>query len=84
VSSDDLQLIGVQLPALKPGLFFMGSLASNNGAGEVFGDGLLCASGVLQRLEVQLSDANGDVRSTQLIASNLGAQIGATNYMQLW
>jgi hypothetical protein len=44
-----------------PGLFFQGTLRLNGGAGAVFGDGLLCATGSITRLKVVMA-AGGEGR----------------------
>jgi hypothetical protein len=47
-------------PGPSPALVFVGIQALALGAGTTFGDGLRCAGGVIQRLEVKILDANGN------------------------
>ncbi len=49
ISSDDLILLGSQMPN-SSALYFQGTLQVNGGLGTVFGDGLRCAGGTLIRL----------------------------------
>jgi Tol biopolymer transport system component len=54
VSSDTLVLRGEGLPASYI-VYFQGTLQVNGGAGNVFGDGLLCTGGSIVRLGTKLS-----------------------------
>lgn len=51
LGSDAVVLAATGVPN-GPGLFFQGTQRTNGGAGAVFGDGLICASGVITRLKV--------------------------------
>ena len=57
IASDTVDLQAEQMPN-GPALYFQGSARVNNGAGMVFGDGLLCAGGALVRLGVKFN-SNG-------------------------
>jgi Tol biopolymer transport system component len=57
VSSDTFVLRGEGLPASYI-VYFQGTIQANGGAGNVFGDGLLCAGGSIVRLGTKLSTGN--------------------------
>lgn len=84
VANDDLVLSGSQLPPGVPSLFFQGTIRVNGGDGSVFGDGLLCAGGAIQRMQIVTVDGGGNAATTVPIASTFGATAGTTNTMQLW
>ncbi len=84
VAAGDLVLTASDLPAGVPGLFFQGVATVNGGSGSLFGDGLRCAGGQVTRLEVAVSDGNGDVSSTTNVALAGGASSGTTLQYQLW
>jgi hypothetical protein len=56
VQNDSFTLVSLGT-ASAPILFFQGTLQQNGGLGSVFGDGLVCASGVLMRLGITFSSA---------------------------
>lgn len=82
ISGDDLVLLGSQLPANKPGLFFQGP--NQVASGNLFGDGLLCVGGAIQRMQTIFSDGGGNSTTSVPIASTYGASVGSTVYFQLW
>ena len=84
VSLDDLVLSGTQLPPGVPSLFFQGTIQVNGGAGALFGDGLLCAGGSIDRMQIVTVDGSGNAATTIPIASTFGAVPSTTNTMQLW
>lgn len=53
LSNDTLRFVCMQLPPNGTALFFQGTQIANNFAGIVFGDGLRCAAGSIQRLAVK-------------------------------
>ena len=55
VSSDSVVLFASDLPTASSTLFFQGTTQSNGGLGQVFGDGLRCASGALIRLGTRVA-----------------------------
>jgi len=57
VATDTLVLVGAGMPN-SSALYFQGSAAQSGGAGAVFGDGLRCAGGAVQRLGTK-SNAGG-------------------------
>lgn len=81
-TADDLVLSGSQLPANKPGLYFQGP--GQVVGGSLFGDGLLCVSGSIQRMETVFSDGAGNSSTSIPIASTFGATPGTTAQFQLW
>lgn len=68
----------------KPGLFFEGTAQANGGAGMVLGDGLLCASGVIDRLEIVFTDGAGAATSSIHIPTESGVGAGETRFYQYW
>ena len=84
IALDDFVLTGSQLPANKPALFFTGTMEANGGLGNLFGDGLLCVSGPIIRLDVVFTNLSGECSSTSPIASTIGATLGQDSYFQLW
>jgi hypothetical protein len=61
LANDSVLLTAEGLPTATAILFFQGTLRENGGAGSVFGDGLMCASGTVIRLGVRF--ASGDAAS---------------------
>jgi hypothetical protein len=84
VGSDSLRCTSQFLPALRPALLFTGSLAVNGGAGQPFGDGLLCAGGTIQSLGVQITDAAGLAEWGPGLASQGAFAAGETRHFQTW
>ena len=69
-------------PAGVPGLFFQG--ANSLGNGNLFGDGLLCAGGGIQRLEVAFTNGVGDATSTGMISTLGFVNPGTQYFYQYW
>jgi len=84
VTAGDLSLVGSQLIANQPGLYFQGNNAINSGDGNSFGDGLRCAGGGVIRLQVRFSSATGESATDIHIATAGGAASGDTKRYQLW
>lgn len=84
VANGDLTLNGHDLPPGVPGLFFQGSAQVNGGLGNMFGDGLLCAGGGIQRLQVATADGFGDLSSSVNIVLAGSVSAGSTLNYQLW
>ena len=59
VGADDLSFRATGLPANQASLLFVGTQTVAGGAGQPFGDGLLCVGGSLVRLGVSFADRNG-------------------------
>jgi len=59
VTTADLALVGTQLPADKPALFFQGVTALLDGTALPLGDGLRCVGGGVIRLSITTSDGMG-------------------------
>ncbi len=78
----------VDASGLIPGqaaLLFSGTLEHNGGAGNIFGDGLLCVSGPITRLGVKIPDASGQATwGPGLVSSLVGAQVGDFRTLQVW
>lgn len=86
VLAEDLVLTGAQLPA-SPGLYFQGTIQVNGGAGNPFGDGILCAGGSIIRLgPVVASGGTSSYPSgpQPSVASRGGVSAGDTRNYQLW
>lgn len=82
--SDDLTLEVTQGPSNVSGVVFFGTAQTNGGAGILFGDGLRCAGGALQRLGVVSLDGNGAGTWGPGLASQGGWAAGDTRYFQGW
>ena len=68
----------------KPGLFFEGTTQAAGGAGSILGDGLLCASGTIIRLEVVFTDGAGGATSTIDIPTKSGVTATEERHYQYW
>jgi hypothetical protein len=68
----------------KPGLFFEGTAQANGGNGMILGDGLLCASGTIKRLEIVFLDGTGAAASSVDIPSLSGVMATQTRHYQFW
>lgn len=82
-ADDMVLLVGDSVPN-TPGLFFSGSSAVAGGFGQTFGDGLLCASGQIRRLEVVVAGFFGDSATTQSMGTLDTLLPGDTRYYQWW
>jgi hypothetical protein len=60
VSADSLVLVGDDMPNASV-LYFQGTLQVGGGSGVVFGDGLRCAGGTVNRLAPKLNSAHGSI-----------------------
>ena len=83
VVADDLRF-AAGLPAGQSGLLFSGTLTSNGGAGEVFGDGLRCAGGMVRRLGTQSAGVLGSADFGPGLATLGGWLPGQTRHFQVW
>ncbi len=89
VAFDDFELLASGLTATASALFFQGTTQSNGGAGAVFGDGLLCVGGSIQRLGVRVAAggivALGGGGSEPRVSIQGGVpQSGGTRDYQVW
>ena len=84
VLSDNLLLTGTALPVSKPSLMFVGTIQVNSGLGFVFGDGLRCAGGTIQRLGVKITSASGSATWGPGLAASYGFAAADTRDFQLW
>jgi hypothetical protein len=78
---DDLTFSANQLPALKPTLLFTGT--ADAGA-VVLADGLRCAGGLIDRLEVGLSTIGGEATWGPGLGADAGWSGAETRYFQAW
>lgn len=81
VGSDSLALQVAQAPATTPGLFFS---APNPSGGTLFGDGELCVSGPIVRLQVVFTDAAGGAVTTASLSVLEGLAGGELRHYQYW
>jgi hypothetical protein len=84
VGADNLTFDCTQLPANKPCLLFSGVNQANGGAGNPFGDGLLCVGGAIQRLSTVFSNGSGEATYGPGIVSAGGWVQGDTRNFQVW
>lgn len=82
VAADTLELRASGAPANTPGLFFQGD--SSLGLGNPFGDGLLCAGGQIQRLEIAFTDAAGRATMSSSVSAAGGVGAGDLRFYQYW
>ncbi|MFT7486415.1 MAG: hypothetical protein ACI9F9_002270, partial [Candidatus Paceibacteria bacterium] len=86
LSVNNFELVAFGLPAGKPGLFFYGP----NQTSAVFGEGMLCIAGSIQRLPIQVTDGLGTALltldfSSPPFDSGAGQAIdGGTLNFQFW
>lgn len=86
VSANSLVLHGRDVVGALEGVFFQGDLNLNNGMGVILGDGLRCAGGNLQRLQVAFSNPSGETDSSVDLSTANGVVTspGDTRIYQLW
>ncbi len=86
VTNNSVVLHATDVVGTLEGVFFQGDLNLNNGMGVALGDGVRCAGGNLQRLEVAFSGADDKVDSTVDLTSANGITTlpGDTRLYQLW
>ncbi len=86
VAADTLTLSATGMPN-SSALYFQGTARTNGGAGSVFGDGLRCAGGSVQRLGVRVNAANASSLPSNgspplSVAGSIAAP--ATMHYQVW
>ncbi len=84
VLTDTLVLNADHLIPGQAALLFAGQVEVNGGAGQFFGDGLLCVGGGIQRIGVQIPDGTGHASWGPGLIATLGWQSGQTRYLQAW
>jgi hypothetical protein len=84
VGADTIVLAASNCPPTKPGIFFSGTNQANGGNGFQFGDGLLCMTSGIDRLEVVFLDGSGSAESTVVISVEGGVLSGQTLHYQYW
>jgi len=84
VGADTVVLTASNCPPHKPGIFFSGTNQANGGNGLPFGDGLLCMTNDIDRLEVVFLDGIGSAASTVVLSVEGGVLSGQTLHYQYW
>jgi hypothetical protein len=84
VSTDDLEMVATGVVPSSPILLFAGNNAVNNGLGIIFGDGLRCAGGQVQRLGVRIPSNAGVAFWGPGIVAQGGWSAGDRVYFQGW
>ncbi len=84
VGADNLTLECEQLPPGKPSLLFAGLNQINGGAGSLFGDGLLCVGGGIQRLGVVVSSQTGSAAFGPGLVATGAWNSGDVRNFQVW
>lgn len=82
VSADTLVLLATGSRPGQPGLFFQGNQTLGAGLGVPFGDGLRCAGGSPQRIQVRTASALGVAQSTLPLALTGGVGAGQSRTYQ--
>ena len=81
---DDITFQVANGPGPVPAIIFAGTQQVNSGSGSLFGDGLLCAGGTIQRLTVRILDNSGSATWGPGLAPLGGWAGGNTRYFQAW
>ncbi|MCB9915512.1 MAG: FG-GAP repeat protein [Planctomycetes bacterium] len=84
LATDDFVVTGAGLTPNQPTLLFAGLNAVNGGAGTLFGDGLRCAGGSVQRLGVHAASAGGAASWGPGLLGGTGWSAGDVRRFQLW
>lgn len=86
VSADTLKLTSSNAVPFGPGLYYEGDMKANPSApfGVPFGNGLRCAGGATNRLEIAFADAAGMASTTVALGAFGAAVAGTTYHYQLW
>jgi hypothetical protein len=84
VALDDINFLVTQGPPGIPGILFTGTAQAGGGSGILFGDGLLCASGTIQRLDVKFLDNTGSATWGPGLQPDGGWSPGDTRHFQAW
>jgi hypothetical protein len=84
VAMDDLELAGGALIPGESALLFAGLVATGQGAGVFFGDGLRCAGGSVQRLGVRVPAVDGTAFWGPGLAAMGDFGAGDTRRFQIW
>lgn len=82
--TDDVTFTLTQGPGPVPGILFAGDALPNGGNGLIFGDGLRCAGGQIQRLGVQIMDGSGSATWGPGLGAQGNWSGGDTRYFQGW
>lgn len=82
IADDTLVLTSTLGLPFGPGLFFQGSAPIS--AGAAFGNGLVCATGTIRRLEIRVADATGKASTTVQIHVLGAISAGNLGCYQFW
>ncbi len=82
VSADSLTLTVAHCPPNTPGIFFQGNALQPSPL--FLGDGLLCTTGGLTRMEVVTTGVDGFVMNSQLTSVTGATNPGETRFYQFW
>jgi hypothetical protein len=81
---DDLVMSVAGGPNGTPALLFAGTTQAGGGNGTLFGDGLLCVGGQIQRQTVKILTATGDATWPSGLAATNGWVAGNVRNFQVW
>ena len=84
IGADTVVLHASSCPPGALGIFFQGVNQLGGGTGLLFGDGLRCTGGAVQRLQIVQSDPGGTVASSVPISVVGQMSAPGTRYYQLW
>ena len=84
VGADDIAFQMIQGPGPSPALLFVGAQQVNGCNGAVFGDGLRCAGGAIQRLDVRILDSAGSANWAAGLSVQGGWSAGDVRVFQTW
>jgi len=84
IATDDLALLAQHSAPSTPGQFFQGAVPVSAGQGAIFGDGLRCAAGQVQRLQLVFASGQGEASSSTSVVAAGGPLPGQTRYYQWW
>lgn len=84
VFANAIRFTATQLPPSRPALLFVGDQTVAGGAGWLFGDGLFCAGGSIQRFDVHVADAQGAASWGPGLAGTGGWAPGDLRRFQVW
>jgi hypothetical protein len=84
VAIDNLSMSVSSAASGTPALLFAGTGQVNGGQGLAFGDGLRCAGGQIQRLQVKILSQSGGASWGPNLATQNNWIAGDTRYLQVW
>ena len=84
VLADDLNFSAMGLIPSKAAVLFQGSIVPGAGTWVLFGDGLRCAGGMIQRLGTRMTDSAGAATWGPGLATMGGWATGHSRHFQVW